>query len=542
MTALGIARFLLYNFVMPHRRPWLKIFGLSLLALGLAWLVLRQAATLPSLEGRTPSSAFTDTAGTRLGQAIAGEAAAHPGMSGIQPLTEARDAFAARVLLARAAERSLDLQYYIWHNDLTGGLLFDEVRAAAERGVRVRLLLDDNNTPGLDSLLAALDSHPNIEVRLFNPFVIRKPRLLNFLVDFFRLNRRMHNKSFTADAQATIVGGRNIGDEYFGAGGGALFLDLDVLAAGPIAQDTAKDFDRYWASASSYPAPRILAPAPEGFLAASAGRAAAIARDPKARDYLDAIRRLPFIKDLLERRLALDWVPVRLISDDPAKALGRALPSELLISKLDDLLERPSQSLDVVSGYFVPTHTGTEIFTGLAARGVAVGILTNSLEATDVPLVHAGYAPHRKPLLEAGVKLWELKGMGGAGLSREVTGAGSTGGSAGGSGTALHAKTFAADKTRAFIGSYNFDPRSAQLNTELGFVIQSARLAAGIEQAFATTIPQSAYELKLTEQGQIVWIERRGAQVIRHDTEPGTTLWRRAIVAVLALLPIDWLL
>ncbi|MEG2032634.1 MAG: phospholipase D-like domain-containing protein, partial [Janthinobacterium sp.] len=199
--------------------------------------VLAGCASLPSLEGRTPSLAITDTAGTQLGVAVVPMAAQHPGVSGIYPLADGRDAFAARALLAAAAQRSLDVQYYIWHKDITGTLLFDALRQAAERGVRVRLLLDDNNTSGLDQTLALLGKQANLEIRLFNPFMPRSPRALAFLADFSRLNRRMHNKSFTADNQATIVGGRNVGDEYFGAAGDVLFADLDVLAIGPVVDE-----------------------------------------------------------------------------------------------------------------------------------------------------------------------------------------------------------------------------------------------------------------------------------------------------------------
>ena len=210
---------------------------------------------MPSLADRSVSAALRDTSDTRLGRGIEPLVALHPSEAGIYGLADARDAFAVRMLLAQTAEKSLDLQYYIWRGDLTGTLLFDALRAAGDRGVRVRLLLDDNGTPGLDARLAALDAHPNIEVRLFNPFVIRSPRAIGYLTDFFRLNRRMHNKSFTADNQATVIGGRNVGDEYFDAvGEGALdFADLDVLAVGPVVRDVSSDFDRYWASESAYP-------------------------------------------------------------------------------------------------------------------------------------------------------------------------------------------------------------------------------------------------------------------------------------------------
>src|SRR5688572_7975823 len=252
------------------------------------WLFLLLAAfagcvSLPPLEDRTISEALQETAATRLGQAIAPRLAAHPGKSGFHPLLDAREAFAARVRLAQAADRSLDIQYYIWRADVSGNLLFETLHAAAERGVRVRLLLDDSNTSGLDAALAFLDAHPNIEVRLFNPFPHREARWLGFLTDFSRLNRRMHNKSFTADNQATIIGGRNVGDEYFDAAEGEAFVDLDVLAVGPVVKDVSADFDRYWASGSSYPSDRLIA----------ATEARPISRGRDAGAYLAALRASP---------------------------------------------------------------------------------------------------------------------------------------------------------------------------------------------------------------------------------------------------------
>ena len=221
-------------------------------------------ATLPSLEGRTTTTALTDTAETRLGRAVAADVAANPGKTGIHPVFKPHDAFAARALLAAHAEKSLDVQYYIWHGDQTGYLLFEALLKAAERGVRVRLLLDDINTSGLDPTIAVLDAHPNIEVRLYNPVAQRGARALNFLTDFERVNRRMHNKSFTVDNQVSIVGGRNIGNEYFAAGEGVAFVDLDVIAIGPAVRDVSNQFDLYWNSPSAYPAASLVgAPAPD---------------------------------------------------------------------------------------------------------------------------------------------------------------------------------------------------------------------------------------------------------------------------------------
>ena len=384
---------------------WLKRFVLLALALVAVGVALRLWAPLPSLEGRTVSQALQDTADTAIGRALAESSARHPGLTGLHLLDDGQDAFAARALLARAAERSIDAQYYIWHGDITGTLLFNELRAAADRGVRVRLLQDDNTTYGLDETLAALDAHPNIEVRLFNPFLIRSPRWIGYVTDFSRLNRRMHNKSFTVDNQATIIGGRNIGDEYFGAGDGGLFVDLDVLAIGPVVREVSSDFDRYWASASSYPADRILPRVPASRLEEIDADAQRIEKDPAAQRFVDALQRTPIITRLAESSLPLYWSPVRLVSDDPAKALGQAPREGLLITRLDRLLERPEQHLQLVSGYFVPTKKGVDGFTAMAERGVDLNIITNALEATDVPVVHAGYAKRRKPLLEAGVRL-----------------------------------------------------------------------------------------------------------------------------------------
>lgn len=491
---------------------------------------------MPSLENRSTSTTLLDTGTTQLGKAISPRVDAHPGESGIYPLLDSRDAFAARVLLTRAAERSLDVQYYIWHKDMTGTLLFEVLHAAADRGVRVRLLLDDNNTFGLDTTLAALDSHPNIEVRLFNPFVIRKPRWIGYVTDFYRLNRRMHNKSFTADNQATIIGGRNIGDEYFGATEGVLFVDLDVMAVGPVVNDVSNDFDRYWASESSYPVDRLLPPIDPALIGELASAASLIERDPAAAAYMSALRDSPFVRELVESSLPLEWAATRMVSDDPAKGLGLAATEAFLPQKLKEIIGEPVSEVELVSAYFVPTAAGVASFVAMAERGVKIRVLTNSLEATDVAPVHAGYAKRRKPMLEAGITLYELRRL------SPDTGANKRAGPFGSSGSSLHAKTFSVDRSRVFIGSFNFDPRSEKLNTEMGFVIDSPRLAQRIEGAFDSSVPADAYEVCLSDAGQLYWIERRDGEGVQHDTEPGTNFWQRAGVSFMSALPIEWLL
>jgi putative cardiolipin synthase len=494
---------------------------------------LMGCASLPPLEGRTVTRALTDTADTRLGRAVAPRAAAAPGKTGIYPLTEGRDAFVARVLLANAADKSLDIQYYIWHGDQTGYLLFEAVWGAAERGVRVRLLLDDNGTSGLDDTIAALDAHANIEVRLYNPFAVRSARSFNFLWDFARLNRRMHNKSFTADNQATIVGGRNVGNEYFAAGGGVWFRDVDVLAVGAAVRDVSQAFDLYWSSASAYPATRVVGPK-AGDLAA---RFAATRADPVSAAYIEALRVTPLARQLLGGQLDFEWSTARLLRDDPLKTLDTTGRTDvLLLASLLEVIGRPERSFDLVSPYFVPGDGGTQALVALSQRGVRFRLLTNSFAATDVSAVHSGYAKRRKDLLAAGAVLYELR------PSAAERAAGEERARTGSSGASLHAKTFTVDGRRLFVGSFNFDERSARLNTEMGLLIDSPRLAARHAQTFATDVPAGAYEVRLTADGGLQWIERTPSGETRYTTEPGTGILQRAFIGFLSLLPIDWLL
>jgi putative cardiolipin synthase len=502
-----------------------------------AALLVAGCASLPPLEPRSQTRALTDTDDTRLGRAMSPDARAHPGLTGVYPLSLPLDAFAARVVLADTAERTLDLQYYIWHGDQTGYLLFEAIWRAAARGVRVRLLLDDANTRGLDETIATLDAHANIEVRLYNPFVQRDARGVAFATDFARLNRRMHNKAFIADNQVAVMGGRNIGNEYYAAGEDVAFRDLDVAIAGAAVHDVSDAFDLYWNSASAYPAKAILAPAGADAAAKLEARFAATRADPAAAAYIDAVRRTPLLRQILERNFGTEWSRARVVRDDPEKTLDTTSRKDvLLLSDLLQVLGRPRTSLDLVSPYFVPGEAGTAALSRLAADGVAVRVLTNSWAATDVGPVHAGYAKRRCELARAGVRLYELKRsalLPGRPPDHDDEGEGRP--------TSLHAKTFAIDRERIFVGSFNFDPRSAQLNTELGIVIDSPVLARRLAAAFDNNVPPNAYEVRPA--GDCVeWIERTGAGEVRHAVEPETTAAQRALIQVLGALPIEWLL
>jgi putative cardiolipin synthase len=509
----------------------------NLAALALAACVAG-CAGLPSLQGRTATSALTDTRGTRLGEAVESIASQHPGASGIHGLPDPRDAFAARALLAATAERSLDVQYYIWHKDQVGNLLFEALWQAAQRGVRVRLLLDDLNTSGLDPMLAALDAHPNIEVRLYNPLVQRDARAMNFFTDFARVNRRMHNKSFTADNEVSVVGGRNVGNEYFAAGSGVAFTDLDAMLIGPAVREVSKEFDLYWNSPSAFPASGLVGAPPADAAANLQATFDATHSDRESADYLDAVRATPLIGELLGKRLPLEWTTATVLYDDPAKTLDTSGRTDvLLFPELIRSFGRPDASLDLVSPYFVPGDDGTAALEALATRGVRVRVLTNSLAASDVKAVYAGYANRRQALLRAGVRLFELKpGIVGT-VHDDKTNTSTS------SSSALHAKTFAVDGSRMFIGSFNFDQRSARLNTEMGVVIASPALARQLNAYFDVDVPMVAYEVRLAPDGNaLTWIERTAAGETRYDVDPGTTWLLRRQVDMLSILPIEWLL
>lgn len=511
--------------------------GLAIVVIALLLAVAHAMLRPPSLEDRTVSEAVAVSAETALGRFALSPPPGHEGDSGVTPLIDGPDAFAARVALIRTAEVALDVQYYIWQRDATGLILLEELRRAAERGVRVRLLLDDNGITGLDADLAALDALPEVEVRLYNPFILRRPKLLGFAFDFIRLNRRMHNKSLTADGAVSIMGGRNVGDVYFGFGDGAQFIDLDVVVVGPAAAAIGTDFDRYWHSGSAHPIDRIVSsPDAEALdrLMRDAGQAANSAEGQR---YLERLRGSPPIRELLAGRRVLEWTAVTLVSDDPAKGLGRAATRDLLFPQLMALLSRPAQSVDLVSAYFVPGSRFARRLEDLAASGVRVRILTNSQAATDVVLVHSAYVRYRLPLLRAGVGLYELRPDHAPRDEPEPRGL------AGPSRASLHSKTMAVDGERIFIGSFNFDPRSLLLNTEMGVLIDSPRMAQALADTFSERFAGASYVPELTGTGAIAWHETAGDGVrVRHDSEPGTNALSRLTLRILGLLPIEWLL
>jgi len=503
-------------------------------AIGMAF-ALGACSSLPLHPQKQMTSSILETAQTRLGRAAGPEIAARPGLSGFHPVGDGADAFLARMTMARAAERSLDVQYYIFRADMTGSVLLGELLAAADRGVRVRLLVDDLHAGKHDDALAAIDSHPNVEVRLFNPFANRGARWLDLVSDFSRVNRRMHNKSMTADSQVSVVGGRNVGDEYFAATAAVEFGDFDVIAIGPVVREVSAEFDRYWNSEVVYPVAAFAQSQPTT-LSALRERIAQHVEALRGTPYGEALVSGDLARQIGEKRLAFYWGDATVVADDPNKI---RLPVEDLSThaapKLKVALGGAQKELLLVSPYFVPGKAGVAWLRDIAARGVRVRVLTNSYLANDVGAVHASYSAYREDLLRGGVELEEFKSGAGAELAREGRRR-----HTGSVGSALHAKTYMADARTLFVGSFNLDPRSAKLNTELGFIIQSESLCAAIRERFLARLPDVAYRVELNKDtGALSWVTRENGREVRYDSEPGMGPLHRLMQGLLRILPIE---
>ena len=478
---------------------------------------------------------------SRLERWIAPAVAAHGTRSGFRLLATGLDAFCARVGLIELADRTLDLQYYIFHSDTSGEIIVDRLIAAADRGVRVRLLLDDWGTlEKKDEAVVGLDAHANIEIRLFNPYVHRSGmgKVGELVKSFSRVNRRMHNKQLIADGVAVVLGGRNIGDEYFGLGE-LDFQDVDVLAGGPIVRESTAIFEAYWRSAFAKPvsAMRTAAPSPEQFDAARRALAERV-EQRRASEYAKALLESPLATNLREARDILPhWADARMFADPPGKLAEPAgtRGPEYLGAQVAAAVRAVQSDLLLVSPYFVPGEEGVATLGGKRREGVSVRVLTNSLAATDVWLVHAGYRKYRRPLLRQGVQLYELKAEGRAGPGRRSP--------VGSSRASLHGKTFVFDRQSVFIGSMNLDARSIDQNTEDGVLIESAAFAGEVAALFERWSGLGvSYEVRLTGGRQLEWLATGGGQAMRFTREPEAGFWRRLGAAVCSVLPIDWLI
>ncbi len=472
-----------------------------------------------------PHSPLTDWAEPLLQQ--------HPGQAGLVLLASGTDAFLARLLLAANAHDRLDLQYYLYHQDLTGKVFTWALLQAAERGVRVRLLLDDMATRGADNELRLLNRHPNIDIRLFNPFLRDYPRDMQFLTRYGVSTRRMHNKTMIADNTLAITGGRNIGDEYFDAARNAVvFGDLDVLTLGAVVDDASTEFDRYWNSELAVPVEHVLQDADPHDQQPLNGLS------QKLQSWLQSNQQHPYVQALQARaqNLAahyeprLFWGKAYVVADAPDKIRSRRYQSPLL-GNLLTLLENAQQEVLLVSPYFVPGDEGVAFLAALVARGVKVRVLTNSLASTDVPAVHSAYKHYRTALLRAGVELYELRPDASSGReNRRWTGSSSA---------SLHAKMLVIDQRYFYVGSMNLDPRSIRENTEMGVLFEQAQLGQEASRDLQQNLPFESYHLQL-HQGEVRWQELYGdGSVQSYNSEPRASLWRRLQSWLLGVLPLE---
>ncbi|RWU26784.1 phospholipase [Pseudomonas alkylphenolica] len=462
------------------------------------------------------------------GRSVQRQAASYEGRSGFRLLPNSNEAFRARAELIRNAQSSIDLQYYIVHDGLSTRALVHELLQAADRGVRIRILLDDTNSDDLEDKMGALNAHPNIHIRVFNPLQLGRStgvtRAVGRLFNLRLQHRRMHNKLWLVDNSMAIVGGRNLGDEYFDAKPNLNFTDIDLLGVGPVAEQLGHSFDQYWNSALSQPIEDFLWRKPDADdLQASRQRLEASLAEAriKHKDLYDRLMAYQTNPRLGVWRNELIWAHNQAVWDAPSKVLARDEPDPqlLLTRQLLPDLNAVQHELILISAYFVPGETGLLYLTSQADAGVSVKLLTNSLEATDVPAVHGGYAPYRKALLEHGVQLYELRRQPGAPRPRTLSLHGS-------SDSSLHSKAIILDRRKTFIGSFNFDPRSVLWNTEVGVLVDSPELAEYTRYLAAQGMaPALSYQPQLSD-GKLVWITEDNHRLHTLTTEPGG-LWRR---------------
>ncbi|MFC5568698.1 phospholipase D family protein [Lysobacter yangpyeongensis] len=485
----------------------------------------------PPATGKPSHALPVQAAQTDLDRELVPLLATQPGKTGAILVPDGLDAFAARAISARRAGRSLDLQYYIWHDDLTGRLLGREAWLAAERGVRVRMLLDDMNAEGLDPGLLALDAHPNIEIRLYNPFrnrggVLRMYELVQRVVS---VNHRMHNKAWIADGRMAVVGGRNIGEEYFNAGRETNFRDLDLVLFGPAVAQASDVFDRYWNSAAAVPIAALSRKEPQQLQALMAS-VAKEAEGPEARRYLQRVEASPQVRAYFAGKLQPHWSDgIHVVADPPLKWKNDDR-SGWMVERLAAQLNRAHRKALLISPYFVPGEFGTQGLAGLTGRGAFVGVITNSLAANDVPAVHSGYAGYRGRLLAVGVRLYEIRAQGRP----------ETAGIFGSSGASLHTKAFVVDDARGFVGSFNLDPRSADLNTEMGVLFDDPAIARSLRDEYLRLAgPALSYWVHRRPDGELRWLDRAAQPPLLLDHEPDTTRWQRAAARAAGWLPIE---
>jgi putative cardiolipin synthase len=492
-------------------------------------LLMAGCATAPLDFPKQESAALHNTGDTYLGTEVASWTIQHPGKSGFYPLTAGIDALGARLVLIDRAERSVDAQYFLMKPDAAGRLFATKLLEAADRGVRVRLLLDDIFTTVDDDAFKVMNQHPNIELRLFNPIGRAGLYYANYIGNFKLANRRMHNKSLTIDNQITIVGGRNIADEYFELLTDAEFKDFDMLAIGPIAADVSETFDRFWNHKLSVPM--------EAFENGKELPDLEVARaniDNKVLEENSSIyaRSLSSstIRDLIADKSTYFPATSSVITDDPEKLLNKVAEDyQILANALAEVINEATSEVILITPYFIPGKNGVKFWRSITQKGVRVVVITNSLASNNHTQVHSGYARYRHDMIDAGVELYEMR----VDSSKILDGSDKQGYEA----VTLHTKALAADRRHILIGSLNADPRSIDINTEMGILIDNAELGGLFVDGIMASIPSLTYRVTESSKGQLRWTSIIDGKQVVEKNEPQTSAWLRFKAFIFRIFP-----
>jgi len=480
--------------------------------------LLTGCATVSFDQSKSYSYAITNPEETALGRYAALNVEQQEGLSGFFPLEEGMDALGMRLRLADQAEKSIDLQYFLMKNDTAGAVIANALLKAADRGVRVRFLIDDIFTTVPDDSFLLIDQHPNIEIRIFNPVSRSGVSSLNFISNFKQANRRMHNKSFTVDNAISVVGGRNIADEYFQLKTDIVFIDFDVLAVGPIVAEISNSFDEYWNHSLAVPI--------EQFISDRTGEELSSVRT-EITEQFDAIYDTVYEKafnsrlltDLIDNRKSLFPAPARVLADSPDKLINEINETHMRLAQdLREVIRRAEKEALFISPYYIPGDGGVQLIRDLANKGVRVVILTNSLASNNHVPVHAAYTRYRHDVIRAGAELYEIRADAAGELNDKVDGP---------KNLTLHTKVFLIDQKKLFVGSLNLDPRSIELNAEMGLLIESEAMADYLTADGDQYLATKAYRVLVNEKGDLEWHCMIDNQPVILTKEPLTSWWLR---------------
>ncbi len=475
-------------------------------------------ATVTFDQPKPYSTAITDVGDTPLGSYAATVAEQFHGASGFYPLNEGMDALGVRLRLAERAVKSIDLQYFLMKEDTAGAVVANALLKAADRGVRVRFLLDDVFTTFSDDSFLLINQHANVEIRIFNPVSRRGFYALNFIGQFNQANRRMHNKSFTVDNSLSVVGGRNIADEYFQLKTDSVFVDFDILAAGPIASEISASFDEYWNHSRALPIHHFVKSKRDESLE-SVRKEISEELDQIYETVFERALESQLLRDLIVKRLPLYPAQSRVLADSPDKLINEINPTHMrLATELREVIMGARSEVIFISPYYVPGEGGVQLLRDLIAKGVQVIILTNSLASTNHVPVHSAYARYRKAVIQAGAELYEARANAARELNDDKDGPDTL---------TLHSKAFIIDRRKLFVGSLNLDPRSIELNAEMGLLIESADMVAGMTANLKDALASLTYRVRLNERGALEWHGRVDNREVIETREPLTGWWRR---------------